>query len=97
MDSEIRITQHTIRKVKIVTDVGFFYCPYIPKAFMTVNRDADPPPLDADEWGIAHGVDFPIDLEWDPTGEPWPETDTRTPEERAVDAYDRAKRAIERM
>jgi hypothetical protein len=63
---------------------------------MRVNRDADPP-LDPDDWGIAHGENFPLDLEWDPTDNIYNDDSPKTLEERLVDAYNRAKRAIERM
>jgi hypothetical protein len=84
------------KRRRAIVDVGYFYCTYIPLHFIaanTVNRDADPP-LDPDDWEIVHGEDFPIDLEWDSSE---PADPTKTAEERFIEAYNRAKRAIERM
>jgi hypothetical protein len=78
---------------KILWDVGMFYCPYIPKAFMRVNRDADPP--QEEDWiSIMHHDLFPIDMEWDPTKSP---TKQPTTEDELIEAYEYAKKATERM
>lgn len=60
----------------------------------TVNRDADPPVMDPEEWGIdIIELDISFD-DWiimEDTGN----SIHKTPEEQAADAYDRAKKATE--